>query len=106
MADRYFIETRLKRRAFERAAATYDAAAVLQREVALRLFERLDYVKHAPQVILDGGAGTGFATRGLQARYPGSSVIALDIARAMLKRIQSEWLVCADIEQLPLKRAT
>ncbi len=105
MADRYFIETRLKRRAFERAAATYDAAAALQREVARRLFERLDYVKHSPQVRLDAGAGTGFATRGLQARYPDSSVIALDIARAMLKRVPSGWLVCADIEQLPLKRA-
>ena len=35
-------------RAFGRAAATYDAAAVLQREVATRLAERLDYVKLAP----------------------------------------------------------
>lgn len=105
MADRYLIEKSLKRQAFERAAATYDAAAMVQREVARRLFERLDYVKHSPEVLLDAGAGTGYAIRELESRYPDSSVIALDIAKAMLKQIECDSLVCADIEQLPLKRA-
>jgi malonyl-CoA O-methyltransferase len=50
-----------------RAAATYDAAAVLQREVATRLAERLDYVKIAPDTILDAGCGTG--TRSASSRH-------------------------------------
>ncbi|MGH8726740.1 MAG: malonyl-ACP O-methyltransferase BioC [Burkholderiales bacterium] len=104
MAERYLVEKRAKKRAFERAAETYDAAAVLQREVARRLIERLEYVKQAPMVILDAGAGTGFASGELTARYPGSSVIALDIAHPMLRRARAGLLVCADIEQLPLKR--
>lgn len=35
------------RRAFSRAAASYDAAAALQREVEKRLLESLDYLKTA-----------------------------------------------------------
>jgi malonyl-CoA O-methyltransferase len=35
------VDPRAVKRAFGRAAATYDAAAVLQREVATRLAERL-----------------------------------------------------------------
>ena len=42
------IDKQLMRRAFERAAKTYDAAAVLQREVGQRLLERLDLVKLVP----------------------------------------------------------
>ena len=38
------IDKRLMRRAFERAAKTYDQAAMLQREVSQRLLERLDLV--------------------------------------------------------------
>ena len=49
------------RRAFARAAPTYDAAAVLQREIGGRMAQRLDYVKLAPAAILDAGCGTGEA---------------------------------------------
>jgi malonyl-CoA O-methyltransferase len=108
MARPYLVEKRVKRRAFERAARTYDAAAALQREVAQRLLERLDYVKFTPEVILDAGAGTGFGSRQLKSRYSHSSVIALDIAQPMLKLAQSSGaaLVCADVEQLPLAPAS
>ena len=40
---------------------TYDAAAVLQREIGDRMLERLDYVRLQPQTILDLGCGTGHA---------------------------------------------
>ena len=50
-----FIEPYRVRRAFDRAAASYDAAAVLQREVCQRLLERLQCVKLAPTRILDAG---------------------------------------------------
>ena len=42
------VDPRAVRRAFARAAATYDAAAALQREVATRMAQRLEYVKLSP----------------------------------------------------------
>ena len=48
-----FVDSRQVRRNFARAAAGYDAAAVLQRELASRMLERLDYVKIDPERVLD-----------------------------------------------------
>jgi malonyl-CoA O-methyltransferase len=78
------IDLRAVRRHFARAAATYDAAAVLQREVGARMAERLDVVRLAPNAILDAGCGTGEALPELAARYPKARRIALDIALPML----------------------
>jgi ubiquinone/menaquinone biosynthesis C-methylase UbiE len=58
------------RRAFERAADSYDAAAALQQEIGSRLLERMDMVLLQPERILDLGAGTGFFSAELQQRYP------------------------------------
>ncbi|MEN8175822.1 MAG: hypothetical protein ABFS23_08670, partial [Pseudomonadota bacterium] len=55
------------RRAFGRAAATYDAGAVLQQEIGERLLERLDYVRLEPERVLDAGCGTGIASADLMA---------------------------------------
>lgn len=79
------IDKRLMRRAFERAATTYDQAAVLQREVGQRLMERLDFVKLAPELVLDVGCGTGAVSRALAQRYPESNTLGLDIAQSMLQ---------------------
>jgi malonyl-CoA O-methyltransferase len=96
------------RRSFEAAAAGYDAAAVLQKEVGGRLLERLDLMKIQPSAILDLGAGTGQCIPGLFARYPRAQVIALDIAWSMVARARDRgrWLrrprcVCGDAERLP-----
>ncbi|MDA8092789.1 MAG: malonyl-ACP O-methyltransferase BioC [Betaproteobacteria bacterium] len=120
MSDALHLDKRLVRRAFDAAAPGYDQVAVLQREVATRLLERLDYLAHAPRLILDAGAGTGFGTRALAARYGEAAVVALDLAPRMLevaRAAQSWWrrmprlwpsrqaFVCADIERLPLKTA-
>lgn len=81
-------ETRLDfaevRRAFDRAAARYDAHAVLQREVCDRLLERLDFVSLNPARVLDVGCGTGYGLAHLRARYAEAELCALDIAPAML----------------------
>lgn len=95
---------------FERAANSYDGAAVLQQEVAKRLLARLDYIKLQPGRTLDIGSGTGFLTKDLLKRYPKAHVIALDLALNMVKicKKQGGWVrkpkvLCADAEQLPFK---
>lgn len=96
------------RRNFESAADEYDSVAVLQREIADRLLERLDYVRLEPARVLDLGAGTGYAIEGLHRRYRKARVIAVDFAHAMLRRARrrGHWLrrpfcVCGDAESLP-----
>ena len=121
MSDAHLIDKRLVRRSFEHAAHTYDAAAVLQREVCARMFERLEYIKCAPSVILDAGSGTGQAGARLRQRFPAATIVELDIALGMLARSreqlpwwQRHWpmlggarmrQVCADMERLPLAHA-
>jgi malonyl-CoA O-methyltransferase len=118
------VDPRAVRRAFGRAAATYDSAAVLQREVGARMASRLEYVKLAPSLILDGGCGTGEAVGELGVRYPQARVLALDLALPMvaaararsrrgsslLRRLlptrragAAPWYLCGDLNALPLR---
>lgn len=78
------------RRSFSRAAASYDDAAFLQREVCDRLFERLQYIKLNPVNALDMGAGTGYSTEKLRSSYPQAHTIALDCAQGMLTFAQQK----------------
>jgi malonyl-CoA O-methyltransferase len=78
------VDARAVRRHFARAAATYDGAAVLQREVSRRMAERLEIVKLSPRAILDAGCGTGDAQADLALRYPQARQVALDVALPML----------------------
>jgi len=96
------------RRAFDRAAKSYDEFAVLQNEVCQRLLEKLDIVKISPRLILDAGTGTGSAIPGLFERYKKSQLVALDLSENMLSQaarhgglFRSPLRVCADIEKLP-----
>ncbi len=122
------VDARAVRRAFGRAAATYDAAAVLQREVGARMAARLDVVRLEPTTILDAGCGTGEAIAGLGLRFPATRVIALDLAlpmasaararvrsgRSLLQRLlrwradegsTNPGFVCGDINALPFGAA-
>jgi len=108
-AEAYALDTRWVRRSFDRASATYDASAVLQREIRSLLLERLDLTALTPQVVLDAGAGTGAACRALKARYPKARVLALDSALGMLRgaAARRSWFrpffnVVADAARLPL----
>jgi malonyl-CoA O-methyltransferase len=118
------------RRAFERAAATYDAAAVLQREIGQRMAERLGVIKIEPAAILDAGCGTGEGLGELRARYPDALLVGVDLAynmaaaaqhrlnsdrtseRSLLARLlgrptaagdRAARLVCADACRLPVR---
>ena len=108
MAEKNTIDKQQARRAFNKAAASYDAVAELQNEIGDRLIERLDYVRLQPARILDLGAGTGFFSSALLKRYRKADVVALDLAENMLRQVQSRggWFrkprcVCADGESLP-----
>ncbi len=117
MNSDYTLDKKQLRTAFERAATSYDQAAVLQREISNRMLSRLEYIRYRPEVILDAGSGTGYGSQQLAKRYPNSQLIAVDIAWAMLsharpniawwQRIvplqrQHTHYVCADIEQFPI----
>jgi len=100
----------LMRRAFERAAAGYDGAARLQREVCAQLGTTLELLGAPPQRILDAGCGTGFGSAVLCARFPGLAVVEVDIAHAMVRLARAKhggpFGVCGDIERLPLAPQT
>jgi len=106
-------DARWVRRSFDRAAATYDAAAALQGEVRNSLLERLDLTRLTPRVVLDLGAATGQGARALKRRYPGARVIAVDSSRSMLRLAgrRRSWfrpfaLVRADAARLPFADAS
>lgn len=103
---------------FSRAAASYDEAAVLAKEVSLRMTARLEYVKLAPARVADIGCATGDGIRALRARYPQALPLAIDYAPAMLAEVQRRvpWTdrlrrraprcLAADVRALPLANGT
>jgi malonyl-CoA O-methyltransferase len=109
----FMIDRRAAARAFDRASASYDAAAALQERVRDELVARLDELRVSPASVLDLGAGTGHGSRALKRRFPRSLVVAADIAPGMLERAkqQSRWLrrfarVRADAYALPFGDAS
>lgn len=97
------------RRVFDRAAGSYDAAAVVQREIGNRLLDRLDYLRIEPALVVDLGTGTGLALDQLRARYPSARIVGIDISERMLRRARTRgrWfrrplLLAANAVALPL----
>ena len=93
---------------FNRAAKSYDNAAILQEEVLNRLLQRLPYIRHRPETVIDIGCGTGKGLEGLRRQYPRARVYGVDIAEEMLARssarrgwLRSKRLIAADMERLP-----
>jgi malonyl-CoA O-methyltransferase len=100
----YSLDVTRARKAFAAAAPVYDNAAVLQREVAERMTERLDLVRLQPKRIIDLGCGTGHTTRLLRERYPEAEILSVDIAFGMLAYAHpntNSHFICADTNTLP-----
>lgn len=94
------------RRAFNRAADTYDDAADVQRRVAQGLLMQLP-PNAAPACIVDVGCGTGYALGPLRDRHPDAQLLAVDLAERMLGALPDHHLrLCADAEHLPLASAS
>jgi malonyl-CoA O-methyltransferase len=125
VTDSYHIDKARARASFGRAAKTYDATAILQKQVREEMLSRLDLVKLSPHTVLDAGCGTGLASHALQKRFSKSQVVSLDFALPMLQKTRStnpnngligqvknllggtkQNLLCADIEALPLVKAS
>lgn len=83
------------------------------------MLERLQYIKLAPQRVVDAGCGDGHGARRLSGVYPGAQVLGLDFAYPMLQaaRKHGSWLrralereradyLCADFAAVPLPAAS
>lgn len=93
---------------FDRSSTTYDEAAVLQREIADRLLQRLEYIQKSPEMILDLGSGTGYVTKYLLDNYKQATLTAIDLSPKMcdVTKQQGGWfrkpqVVCANAQELP-----
>lgn len=91
------------RRAFDEAAANYDAVSRLQRQVSHLLLGVIH--RPPPARILDAGCGTGYALHLLHGRWPTAERVAVDFAPAMLSqaatRAPQVLTTCADLAALP-----
>ena len=101
-------------------------ADFIQREIAQRMFERLQLVRLTPRQVLDAGCGSGADLAMLHKNYPSAQVLGIDAspaflqqaragqraAQAFLQRLLASFmpsaaaphadLLCADFSQLPL----
>ncbi len=121
-AQAFGLDSAQVRRAFERAAAAGGDAAVLQREVERRMFERLDYIRFRPHRVLDSGCGVGHGLKLLRRRYPEADLLGMDFAPGVLGEAKREeslferarrfasssgrFYLCADFARLPLRAAS
>lgn len=123
LKDIYHMDKKRVRASFDRAAESYDAAAVMQKWVREEMLSRLDLVNLKPKRILDAGCGTGHASKALMQKYPDAHVVSLDFAMSMLHKtraldrsilqlgktllgLNQQSYLCADLEKLPLADAS
>jgi malonyl-CoA O-methyltransferase len=106
-------DARAARRAFDRASSSFDRARFVHDEARRRLLERLQFVRIAPQVVVDVGCATGLAALELASRYPLARVLAVDPSRGMLREARAlsaaspaVTVLGGTAERLPLREAS
>ncbi|HKL77704.1 MAG TPA: methyltransferase domain-containing protein, partial [Gammaproteobacteria bacterium] len=87
------VDPAAQRRALDRAAASYDAAALLAHEVGARMRERLDLMQVQPERLLVADARAGADARALGEPFPKARRVLVDPSPAMLRqaRKQRRW---------------
>ncbi len=104
----------------------------LRREIASRMFERLQLIRARPQRVLDAGCGEGDDLLGLQQAFPDAQLLGIDASLPMLQSaarageqsrsgmqklvarflggrpagVHAAQLACADFGALPLPRSS
>lgn len=68
-----------------------DAAQFLYGEVALRMLQRLSYIRLKPDVVLDAGCGNAHALEPLRAQYPDARYIGVDFCEPVLETARSRF---------------
>lgn len=76
----------LHRRARNRSATRHGEINFFVEEIAGRMFERLDYIKLKPKVVLDLNCAIGTSSATLTKRFPDALVIPCDPAIELLQR--------------------
>ncbi len=119
-AQPFMQDRQILQRNFERAALSFSRGDALHREIGTRMLERFEVIRLAPRRILDLGCGTGAATAGLQARFPGAGLFGLDFAIGMARAVAPpvagwrRWwcrapqltAICGDMATLPFAGST
>jgi malonyl-CoA O-methyltransferase len=84
----------------------YAEAAVVARESAQGILERLEWMTIQPKVILDMGCGIGENSLHLRERYPEAQIVAMDLSLPMIQHTKEVTLisgcVCGEGEKLAL----
>ncbi len=75
---------------FERAASGYDEYAILQRQIAEEMLQRLETVTIKPIHVIDVGCGTGFCTRRLHKTWPAAQITGFDLAAGMVQQANGQ----------------
>ena len=113
--ENLFLDKERVRATFNKAALRYENFDFLQREVALRLLDKLESCPNNLKTIVDLGCGTGRTIPKIQERFNRARLVCVDIAETMLavaKKANSplfrkkNFFLCADAENIPLKSET
>lgn len=95
-------------RVYSQQAENYEQHAALEREVADRLLERVEFQRREPARIIDLGCGSGYCAASLKRRYRKAEVLGVDFALPMcrLTATRSSFMrplrvVCANVSSLP-----
>lgn len=102
------LDTKVIRKSFSRASASYDSNAFLQKRIGLELLEGIKSAAIKPRRILDIGAGTGWFSQELE-KYFKTSVFGIDSAKDMVNLANSKngfKVLQAEAENLPFKNET
>jgi malonyl-CoA O-methyltransferase len=107
----------LRRRVRNRNAAKHAQINFFIEEIAGRMFERLDYIKLEPSMILDLNCGLGVSSLKLAKRFPNALVVPVDPALDLLLKHAAPkkmfgWFgkssnrICGEATALPLAAKT